>query len=271
MSEPGLWMTRRGSTSLRLQRRACRSSSTTPRVSSSCAKRLSPSSTARASQRSAGTRLLEHWARRSARSVGCCPSTPSWRSWQRTRWHGVAGTAATAGSAMGNRWRRRCTSCVRCYPTTSIVLPRSWCGCGSSWPVPEHPLTPGTPRVWSRLPCGERWQIAERGWADPESTAGPGASTSGSEAGDTGDPLAEHAQWREEEVDHRIAAALELLAVPPSAREVEAELLRAVTHGLTWGVCRGRLTPAEAVTRLEHHLAVLSQRPARPPRRRIPS
>jgi hypothetical protein len=111
--------------------------------------------------------------------------------------------------------------------------------------------------VWSRLPCGERWQIAERGWADPESTAGPGASTSGSEAGDTGDPLAEHAQWREEEVDHRIAAALELLAVPPSAREVEAELLRAVTHGLTWGVCRGRLTPAEAVTHLEHHLAVL--------------
>jgi hypothetical protein len=120
-------------------------------------------------------------------------------------------------------------------------------------------------------PLRERWQIAERGWADPESTAGPGASTSGSEAGDTGDPLAEHAQWREEEVDHRIAAALELLAVPPSAREVEAELLRAVTHGLTWGVCRGRLTPAEAVTRLEHHLAVLSQRPARPPRRRIPS
>jgi hypothetical protein len=115
-------------------------------------------------------------------------------------------------------------------------------------------------------PLRERWQIAEQGWADVDS-ADPVATKAESES----DPLAEHIGWREEEVDHRIATALELLRVPPSAREVESELLRAVTHGLTWDVCRGRLTPTEAVVHLEHHLAVLSQRPAPPPRPHIPS
>ncbi len=122
--------------------------------------------------------------------------------------------------------------------------------------------------VWSRLelarPRGagcaagteeatlpERWQIAEKGWADNDSAVG---------AGPREDPLAEHAQWREDEIAHRIASALELLAVPATARELEAELLRALTRGLTWAVCEGRLTPAEAVTHLEHHLAMLAAR-----------
>lgn len=108
-------------------------------------------------------------------------------------------------------------------------------------------------------PLRERWQIAEQGWADTDSVV-PGATSGGDGAVDAGDPLAEHARWREEEVDHRIADALELLGVPPPAREVAAELLRAVTHGLTWGVCAGRLTPADAVAHLEHHLAMLAAR-----------
>ncbi len=116
----------------------------------------------------------------------------------------------------------------------------------------------------------ERWQIAEKGWADVDSAVGADPRTQ-SKASEVGDPLAEHAHWREEEVAHRIASALELLAVPATARDLEAELLRAGTNGLTWAVCEGRLTPAEAVTHLEHHLAALNHRPAPPPRPHTPS
>ncbi|HEX6151482.1 hypothetical protein [Nocardioides sp.] len=123
------------------------------------------------------------------------------------------------------------------------------------------PRPRGTAAGAEETPLRERWQIAEHGWADTDPAPGAAPATIGTETADeAGDPLAEHAQRRQEEVDHRIAEALELLAIPMPARKAEAELLGAVTLGLTWAVCGGRLSPGEAVTHLEHHLVMLETR-----------
>lgn len=96
-----------------------------------------------------------------------------------------------------------------------------------------------------------RWQVAEKGWADEQ----PHGLDDAAAGGQGAHPLEEHLAEREAEVTSRIDEALGLLSIAGDRGAVESDLLRAMVDGLTLGVCLDRLTPAQAVVLLEAFLS----------------
>jgi AcrR family transcriptional regulator len=127
--------------------------------------------------------------------------------------------------------------------------------------VASHATVPGSRESARRL--RHDFQIAERGWSDveldgvhldpqvePQVEASSGAMA-----------MAPYFSDRETQLDMVIDRVLTLLEVgDPGAESVR---LRALVDGLTIAVCRGRISPEEAVQTADRHLASLRQPPVR--------
>jgi AcrR family transcriptional regulator len=108
--------------------------------------------------------------------------------------------------------------------------------------------------AWDEGTLGDQFQIATYG-----SAVRSEVNTTMEAEGplDRPRPLASHVEEREAAITAVLDRALQLLDVPGQDRATEAIRVRAMIDGLNLAVCLGRLTPAEAVTALAHHIATV--------------
>lgn len=107
--------------------------------------------------------------------------------------------------------------------------------------------------AWGDGSLREQFQVATLGYADHGGGSAPDA-TAEHEAPDH--RLAADIEAHEEGIAALISRGLDLLGVA-DPDQTEAVRIRALLDGLNLAVCRGRLTPTEAVAALAHHLSTV--------------
>jgi hypothetical protein len=108
--------------------------------------------------------------------------------------------------------------------------------------------------AWDEGPLRDQFQIATFGSVEPSDLT---TTMEGERTLERPRPLASHVEDHDAAVAALLNRALQLLDVPDQDRAKEAIRVRAMLDGLNLAVCLGRLTPAEAVTAVAHHIATV--------------